>query len=260
MNIKRRKKNQSFYIFGRNPVYEYLTRRPEQMMRILLSDSLSREELSRFTEYAKKERIPVSRVVKKNLTRYVGDVSHQGVVALVKAFPYTELEDFLDTIEEIENPLILALDHIQDPHNFGAIVRTAVAAGVHGILITKDNQSPVNGTVFKTSAGTILSIPIIRVANLAHAVNKFKKKRFWVASFDLPDEGERESFYWNHQLADDPMVFVFGSEGKGVSDRMKKESDFILSIPMEHKVESLNVSVSVAVALYEWKRQRMKKL
>ncbi len=256
MSTKRRKKTQSFYIFGKNPVFEYLSRNPEQMMRILVSDALPVGEFSRITERAKQERIPVSRVAKKNLTRYVGDVSHQGVIALVRTFPCTELDDFLGALHTEENPLVLVLDHIQDPHNFGAIVRTAVAAGVSGIFIAKDNQASITGTVFKTSAGTILSIPIIRVANLAHAVGKLKKRGFWIASFNLPEEGERESVYWEHQVANDPMVFVFGSEGKGVSDRMKKESDFILSIPMENSVESLNVSVSVAIAVYEWKRQK----
>lgn len=254
--MKRRKKTQSFYIFGKNPVYEYLSRNPEQMIRILVSDALPAGEFSRIAERAKQERIPVSRVARKNLTRYVGDVSHQGVIALVKSFPYQELNHFLEELDIEEKPLVLMLDHIQDPHNFGATVRTAVAAGVSAIFIAKDNQASITGTVFKTSAGTILSIPIIRVANLAHAVGKLKKRGFWVASFDLPDEEGRGTAYWEQQLASDPMVFVFGSEGKGVSDRMKKESDFILSIPMENNVESLNVSVSVAVAIYEWKRQR----
>ena len=117
----------------------------------------------------------------------------------------------------------------------------------------------MNGTVFKTSAGTILSIPIVRVANISHAIGKLRKKDFWVASFDTPESEDRIShkFYWDFNLVESPMVFVFGSEGRGVSDRVKKESDFIFSIPMENGVESLNVSVSVAVALYEWKRQKM---
>ena len=259
--MKRKKKQQSFYIFGKNPVAEYLSRKPEQVLRVLISDSLPQGESSPLMELAKKERIPVSKISKKNFSRYVGDVSHQGVVALVKTFPYLALEDFLEILEEKKGtqPLVLILDHIQDPHNFGAIVRTAVAAGIDGIIIPKDNQAPVNGTVFKTSAGTILSIPIVRVANISHAIGKLRKKDFWVASFDTPEDEDTKPYtlYWNSHLVESPMVFVFGSEGKGVSERVKKESDFIFSIPMDNGVESLNVSVSVAVALYEWKRQKV---
>jgi len=154
---------------------------------------------------------------------------------------------------EGKSPAVLILDQIQDPHNFGAILRTAAATGIAGVIIAKDRQAPVNGTVFKTSAGAALRIPIVRVSNLRHAILKLKKRRFWVYALDA-SEGAR--VFWDESYVNEAHAFILGSEGKGVSHGLLEESDGKLMIPMERGVESLNVSVAAALILYEWKRQQ----
>ena len=259
MKFKRQKKDHSFYIYGKNPVFEYIAHNPRDIFRIFVSDHVSANEFQEILNQTKGERIPVSRVSPKKMKDYVGDVSHQGIVALVKSFPYSDLDTFLEERDEWEDerPLVILLDKIQDTHNFGAIIRSAAAVGASAVIIAKDSQAPVNGTVFKTSAGTALLVPIIQVSNISHALMKLQKYGFWVAAVDMDEDNKHPLVYWEQNYTDSPMAFVFGAERKGVSDIVKKKSDYIVSIPMENGVESLNVSVSAALVMYEWKRQRM---
>lgn len=249
-------KKESFYIYGKKPIEEQLMRNPENVIRIFISDKMAVHYggFKELKEFAKNHRIPINPVTKQKIQEYVGDVNDQGVIALLKRPEYVDYDSWIDTLDIQKNPAILILDHVEDVHNFGAIVRTAAAAGVAGVIIAKDHQAPINAVVYKTSAGALVKIPIVRVSNINQVIEKLKKNKFWIAAVDIREEGTTDSF-WNHQY-DVPMAFVLGSEGSGVSQRTRELSDFVISIPMENEVESLNVSVAAAVVLYEWKRQQ----
>ena len=151
---------------------------------------------------------------------------------------------------------MLVLDKLEDVGNFGAIIRTAAAVGVSAIFVSGDNQAPVNGTVFKTSAGNILKVKIIKTPNINQIIKKLKELKFWTYAVDMP-ENAKGGDLWDQKF-DTNTAFVLGGEGKGVSEKVRENCDFITPIPMENGVESLNVSVSGAIAMYEWKRQQKK--
>jgi len=251
-----KKKGDSFYIYGKKPVEEQLMRNPENVMRVFISDKMATKD-SGFQElraFAKNKRIPINPVTKNKIEDYVGDVNDQGVIALLKRPEYVEFNDWFETIDVEKLPCVLVLDHIEDTHNFGAILRTAAAAGVAGVIVSKDRQAPINGTVYKTSAGNLTHVPIIRVANINQAISKLKEAHFWVSAVDMDEEAKKPLSLWDQKF-DSPTVVVIGGEGKGVSEKVRENCDYIVSIPMENEVESLNVSVAAAITLYEWKRQ-----
>lgn len=241
-----------FYIYGKKPVEELLLRNPENVIRIFVSDTLS--ETSELSSYTRNYRIPMNKVGRKQLKEYVGDVNDQGVVALVRTAPYQEFNTWLPTLNTENNPAVVILDHIEDTHNFGAILRTAAAFGVAGVIVAKDHQAPLNGTVFKTSAGAAITIPVVQVSNINQAIKKLQDAGFWIAALETPKS--ENDIIWKHTF-DTPMAFVAGSEGKGISHKTKEYSDFTVSLPLESTVESLNVSVAVACVLSEWKRQQL---
>lgn len=244
----------TFYIYGKKPVEEQLMRNPKNVMRIFISDAVSgtSQEFTLLKQYAKENKIPFNSISKHKMKEYVGDVNTQGILALVKKYEYIEYAEWLETVDIETNPAVLILDGIEDTHNYGAILRTAAAVGVSAVIVAKDRQAPINGTVFKTSAGAALVVPIVQVSNINQTIKKLQDERFWVAAIDMDETGKNT--IWN-QTYDTPMAFIVGAEGKGIAEKTKEHSDFVISIPMEHQVESLNVSVAAAVTLYEWKRQ-----
>ena len=244
----------TFYIYGKKPVEEQLIRNPKNVMRIFISDAVSgtSQEFTLLKQYAKENKIPFNSISKHKMKEYVGDVNTQGILALVKKYEYIEYAEWLETVDIETNPAVLILDGIEDTHNYGAILRTAAAVGVSAVIVAKDRQAPINGTVFKTSAGAALVVPIVQVSNINQTIKKLQDERFWVAAIDMDETGKNT--IWN-QTYDTPMAFIVGAEGKGIAEKTKEHSDFVISIPMEHQVESLNVSVAAAVTLYEWKRQ-----
>lgn len=242
--------NKFLYIFGKNPIEEILMSKPSLVVRVYARENIPEFELSVLLPYLKKHKISFVKVPEKKLDQLVGGVSHQGFVAEIKEFPMQDLDTVLSKIDMENNPAFLVLDEIQDPHNYGAIIRSAAAAGVQGVIVSKNNQASITGTVFKTSAGSLARVPIILVSNIATTLLQLKEKGFWVAGLAM----EGDTSYWKQELTG-PMVFVVGNEGRGLRDLTKKRCDHILSIPMEEGVESLNVSVSAALLLYEWKRQ-----
>lgn len=255
-NMRTKIKKETFYIYGKKPVEEQLMRNPKNVMRIFISDVISgsSEEFALLKGFAKEHKIPFNSISKHKIKEYVGDVNAQGVLALVKKYEYMEFDEWQETLDLDNNslPSVLILDRIEDTHNYGAILRTAAAVGVSAVIVAKDQQAPVNGTVFKTSAGAVLSVPIVRVSNINQTIKRLQDMKFWVAAIDMDETGKNT--VWN-QTYDTPMAFVVGSEGRGVSLKVREHSDFVLSIPMENNIESLNVSVAAAVTLYEWKRQ-----
>lgn len=249
-------KKDSFYIFGRKPIEEQIIQNPENILRIFILDKSKNQEFDMLRRVAKEHNIPINPITRNKMIEYAGDVNNQGVIALIKKASYIDFDTWMNTIDTEQNPAVLILDRIQDTHNFGALLRTAAAVGISGVIIAKDNQAPLNGTVYKTSAGAALRIPIVQVSNINQTIDKLKKSNFWTAAIDIADKGPVETV-WD-QTYDTPMAFVLGSEGSGIAEKTKEHVDFILSIPMENNVESLNVSVAGAVTLYEWKRQQKK--
>lgn len=177
---------------------------------------------------------------------------------ILKNFSYSNFLEWQKTLDLNKKNLILILNNVEDVHNFGAIIRTAAAVGARGIIVEKVRQAPVNETVLKTSAFNLLKIPIVEVSNINQAIEKMKERNFWIYGLDMFDKNLQEVSVSDNifqQKFDKNTVLVLGSEGKGLAELVKKKCDFIVSIPMENQVESLNVSVSAAVAMYEWKRQ-----
>lgn len=252
-------KGDSFYIYGKKPVEEQLMRNPENVMRVFVSDKMAAKDggFQELRAFAKDNRIPINPVTKMKIQDYVGDVNDQGVIALLKRPEYVEFDEWFDGIDKESMPCVLVLDHVEDTHNFGAILRTAAAAGIAGVIVAKDRQAPINGTVYKTSAGALTHVPVIRVSNINQAISRLKEAHFWVSAIDMDEESKHPLTLWQQKF-DSPTVIVMGGEGKGVSEKVSENSDFIVSIPMENEVESLNVSVAAAVVLYEWKRQIIK--
>ena len=182
--------------------------------------------------------------------------NYQGVIAIVPPFEYVEVEDILDVAKERnEDPFILILDGIEDPHNLGSIIRTAETAGVHGIIIPKRRAASVNSTVNKASAGAVEHMKIARVTNITDAIDKLKNAGLWICGTDV----STNKYYYNQDLTG-PLGIVIGNEGNGISDKVKKNCDFLVKIPMKGKIESLNAAVSTGIVVYESVKQRIMKI
>jgi 23S rRNA (guanosine2251-2'-O)-methyltransferase len=246
--------NSNQFIYGRKPVEEQLNSSPERIDKIYLKRDLKSSALAKIHSLASKNRIPVVEVPGSKLMDLVGQVNDQGIVAAISETEYIEFEEWLETIKPDNETAVLLLDEIEDPHNFGAILRTAAAAGITAVIVPKHRQAPVNAAVFKTSAGTAGRIPIVRAVNLNQAILKLKDHSFWIAGLDQ----NADSLLWE-QTYDVPMAFVIGNEGRGMRQKTGEHCDFLLSVPMMNNVESLNASVSAALVCYEWRRQKMKK-
>lgn len=241
------------FIYGRNPVEELLQNRPEEVEKIYINKKLNKQSFSAILSLASENRVPVADVPGSKLYELVGRVNDQGIVASVSQIKYEEFEEWLDRIEPTQDMGILLLDEIEDPHNFGAILRTAAASGMDAVIVPKHRQAPVSAAVYKTSAGTAGRIPIVRAVNLNQAILKLKDNKFWIAGLDMGGD----SLLWEQKF-DVPMAFVIGNEGRGMRQKTGEHCDFLLSIPMSNGVESLNASVSAALVCYEWRRQKMK--
>ena len=191
---------------------------------------------------------------KRQMEQMAQNQNYQGVIAIVPPFEYCEIEDILDRAKALkEDPFILILDGIEDPHNLGSIIRTAETAGVHGIVIPKRRAATVNSTVSKVSAGAVQHMKIARVTNITDSIERLKENGLWICGTDI----DTETYYYNQDLTG-PLGIVIGNEGTGMSDRVKKSCDFLVKIPMKGKVTSLNASVSAGIVIYEAMKQKMK--
>jgi 23S rRNA (guanosine2251-2'-O)-methyltransferase len=243
------------YVYGVQPVLELLRANPERIERLFLADGVPpKGPMGEVASRAQKAKLRVERVVRERLASMAQGGVHQGVVAEVRTFAYAELEDLLEAAKRAnEPPLIAVLDGIQDPHNFGAIVRSAHALGAHGVVIAKDRAVQVTGAVVKAAAGATEHCPIARVVNLSRALEALKEAGLWVAAAD--PEGAQTL---DRARLDGPLAVVVGGEGPGVRDGVLKHCDLRVKIPMRGKVASLNASVSAAILLYEAQRQRLR--
>ncbi len=240
------------YIYGKHPVEDLLQRHPEKVSKIYIRENIKPASIYKIESLSSQNKIPVTHVPGRKLQELVGSVNDQGIVAQISAVGYIELEDWLDNgIDTSTNPVVLLLDEIEDPHNFGAILRTSAAANVDAVIVPKHRQTPVNATVFKTSAGTAGLVPIIRVTNLNQTIMKLKDYGFWVTGLDQL----ATNTLWEQDF-DMPIAVVVGSEGKGIREKTLKHCDFTVRIPMSNGVESLNASVSVSLLCYEIARKK----
>jgi len=244
-------KPDNFLIYGRNPVEETLQNRPNEVDKVFVKNNIKPSTYQDINELAQKNGVPLVKVPGAKIYNLVGRVNDQGFVAQLSAAQYTDFFEWAETLVLSKNPSILLLHGIEDPHNFGAILRSAAAAGVEAVIIPMQNQAPVNATVFKTSAGTAGRIPIIRVHDLNQAFKDLKALGFSIVGLD----GEAKQTLWEADL-DRPIAFLIGSEGEGIHSENLKRCDSVINIPMVNNVESLNASVSAALVSYEWMRRK----
>lgn len=219
------------YVYGRNVIKDY-----KNLKKVYVQDSLKNSEL------VKNINVPIKYLNKRELDKMVSG-NHQGIVGEVEDYKYFELND-------LDNDVIVILDHLEDPHNLGAIIRTCEAAGFDNIIIPKNRSVSINGTVVKTSVGTIERVKIAQVTNLNNAIQTLKKKGYWIIVTDMIGTDYKELDY-NGKVA-----IVIGNEGVGISRLVKENCDFIATIPMNGQVNSLNASVAAGVLLFEILRQR----
>ncbi|MTI89152.1 MAG: 23S rRNA (guanosine(2251)-2'-O)-methyltransferase RlmB [Balneolaceae bacterium] len=246
-------KKESFYIYGRNPVEEALKNRPRQIEKILVRSNLKPSAFFNIKKLSEDNNVQIQKVPAKRILSLIGRVNDQGIVAKLSQIQYTDYFEWIETVDLSTNPAVLLLDGLEDPYNFGAILRTAAASGIRAVIVPSQKQSPVNAAVFKTSAGTAGKIPIIRVHNTNQGIKDLKLAGFSIIGMD----GNASETIWDAPLQK-PLAFVIGNEGQGISKQTLKKCDHSIRIPMENEVESLNASVSAALVCYEWKRQQSK--
>ena len=238
-------------IYGRHPVEEALqSGRP--LKKVILAQGLKDPTADRVGRLAKDAGVPVQLLERKRMDQLAPRMNHQGVMALAPPYPYAALEDlFQRAASRGEDPLFLVLDHLQDPHNFGALLRTAEAVGAHGAVIPHRRAVGVTTGVYKSAAGAVEHLPVARVTNLARSLEEMKKQGLWIAGADM--QGEQAFFQADLK---GPLALVLGGEGKGISPLIKGKCDFLVRLPMRGKTGSLNVSVAGGILLYEIFRQR----
>jgi 23S rRNA (guanosine2251-2'-O)-methyltransferase len=240
-------------IYGINSVAEALKARGRSFEFISIAKERHDLRLQRIIEECRRIGLPVRFVSRAELDRMAGNVAHQGVVAVTSAKQYSDLDDVI-AAKRGACSLLVVLDGVEDPHNLGAIIRTADAAGVDGLIIPERRAAGVSGTVTKVSAGATAHVPIAKVTNIARTLQDLKAQNIWIVGLDDRAPSTYDTLDFNMNCA-----LVLGAEGKGVHDLVKKNCDFLVSIPMLGKVSSLNVSVAAGVVLFEILRQRRAK-
>jgi 23S rRNA (guanosine2251-2'-O)-methyltransferase len=240
-------------IYGIHAVEEAVKARGRAFSWVGVSKERHDIRLQRIIEECRRLGVAVRVLPRPELDRMAGDAGHQGVVAVTSAKQYNDVEDVLEA-KRGEYSLVVALDGVEDPHNLGAILRTADAAGVDGVIIPERRAAGVTATVAKASAGASEHLPIAKVTNIARTLDELKAKNLWIVGLDERGTQTYDSVDYKMNCA-----VVLGAEGKGVHDLVRKKCDFLVSIPMLGEVSSLNVSVAAGVVLYEIVRQRRHK-
>ncbi|MGE5681069.1 MAG: 23S rRNA (guanosine(2251)-2'-O)-methyltransferase RlmB [Bacillota bacterium] len=240
-------------IIGRKPVLEAI-KSGEAIEQIYILFGQKGPAIFEIQKLAKHSGIKLTEIPQKRFNELSSDIHTQGVIAVKLNQKYFELEELIDKAKKSAYPLLLALDSIQDPHNLGAILRSAECSGVDGVILTKHNSASVTETVVKTSAGASEHIPIAKVSNLSQALKELKEAGFWIAGSYL--EGAKDYSEMDYKM---PVVLVMGNEEKGLRRLTAENCDFLIKIPMKGKIQSLNVSVATGVILFEIQRQRTSK-
>lgn len=229
-------------VIGKNVAYELLDSN-EKINKIYLSSNFDDQKI---LNMIKKRNIGVIYKSKNELYE-IDNGNHQGIIIDIPDFKYHPIEDLL----EKENNFLVILDHIEDPHNFGAIIRTCEGAGVEGIIIPKDRSVSVNSTVMKTSSGALSNMKISIVTNINNTIDMLKKRGYWIVGSTVD---AKEAYYKNNYNF--PLALIIGSEGNGISRLTKEKCDFLVSIPMKGKINSLNASVAAGILIYEISKNR----
>ncbi|NMB26473.1 MAG: 23S rRNA (guanosine(2251)-2'-O)-methyltransferase RlmB [Tissierellia bacterium] len=238
------------YIVGRNPVLEIL-KSDKEVEKILVTKGQLKGSINKIIGIAKDRNIIIQQVDKNKLDQISGGNAHQGVAALVSPYNYSSVDEIIDKARKLNtSPFIIILDGIEDPHNLGAIIRTAECGGVHGIIIPKRRSAHVTQTVYKSSAGAVEHMSIAKVNNISDTIEELKEKGLWVYGADI----DGQEYYFNTELKG-PIALVIGSEGKGISRLVKEKCDFLLKIPMFGHISSLNASNAASILIYEVVRQ-----
>ena len=246
-------KVENLMVEGRNAVIEAF-RSGKPVDKLFVLDGCQDGPVRTIIREAKKHDTIINFVTRERLDQISETKKHQGVIAYAAAYEYSEVEDMLELAKKKgEDPFLILLDNIEDPHNLGAIIRTANLAGAHGVIIPKRRAVGLTATVAKTSAGALNYTPVAKVTNLAKTMEELKEKGLWFVCADMGGE----SMYRLNLTG--PIGMVIGNEGDGVSRLVKEKCDFIASIPMKGDIDSLNASVAAGVLAYEIVRQRLKK-
>jgi 23S rRNA (guanosine2251-2'-O)-methyltransferase len=241
-------------LYGRQPVRETLRAGRRHVFKVLLARGIRATGIvGDCLTLAEQANIPVQAADRQELDRLGGEVNHQGLAAEVSGYPYVDLATLVDAARQAgESPFLLLLDHIQDPQNLGSLLRTAEAAGVHGVVIPERRAVGVTAAAVRASAGAAEHVRVAQVSNLAQAMERLKAEGLWLAGLEtLPDV----QLYTEANLRG-PLGLVVGSEGQGLARLVREKCDFLVRLPMHGQVQSLNAAVAGAIALYEARRQR----
>ncbi len=242
------------FIYGLNPVIEALRQEKDTLREIVIQQGKSGKKFQDIIELARAAHIKFRFIDKSRFPQVSGP--HQGVVAKRAPVPLLSLKQLLDKIgSRKKTSRLLALDSVQDPRNLGALIRSALAAGIDGIILTRERSAPLTGTVVKTSAGAISHMDICQVVNLAESLKRLKKEGYWI--FGTVNDKEAVSLY--KADLDPPLCLVIGGEGKGMRPHVKKQCDQLITIPMQGNLDSLNCSVAAAVVMFEITRRLQEK-
>ena len=238
-------------IEGRNAVLELLES-DKDINKIYITAGPKKGSINKIIAIAKEKKIIVVEKEKRQMDMMAGTENYQGVIAIVPPYEYVDVQDILDEARKRnEDPFILILDGIEDTHNLGAIIRTAEAAGVHGIIIPKRRAASVNSTVSKIACGGLQYMKIARVNNITETINKLKEQGIWICGTDV----NTDKYYYNQDLTGS-LAIVIGNEANGISNLVKKQCDFLVKIPIIGNMQSLNASVSAGIIVYGALRQR----
>ncbi len=230
-------------VYGKNVAYEILQNNIK-VKKLYLQENFADKKLLSLIE---KSNINPKFLSKKSMDDLIAGL-HQGIILDIENYKYLELNNVL---KDKSIKTIVILDHIEDPHNFGAIIRTCEAAGIDAIIIPKNRQVEVNSTVIKTSVGTVFNMKIISVSNISNAIDKLKKENFWIIGTDMSAETDYKEINYDGKIA-----LIIGNEGKGISPLIKEKCDFMAKIPMYGTTNSLNASVAAGIMIYEVVRNR----
>ena len=238
-------------IYGKHAVLELL-KQSKQVNKILYQKNSNNKAISDIINIVKQQGILFQEVPKAKLDELTQQANHQGIVATIPPFEYQPLEACFELAQaRQEEPVLLILDGIEDPHNLGSILRTADATGVHGVIIPKRRAATLTGVVAKTATGALEHVPVVRVTNLVQTIEQLQARGVWVFATDMQGQDMRQ---WNSQGA---IAIVIGNEGQGVSQLIKQKVDGTITIPMGGHVQSLNASVAAGVLMYEVARHRL---
>lgn len=251
MNKTKQNNQDQTYIMGKNSVFEAL-QSDRSINKIYIAEGIQKSSLHKLLTLAKEKRVITQFCPKKKLDQITENGNHQGVVASIASYEYSDLVDLVQKAKKGNKPpFFVLLDEIEDPHNLGSILRTSDVVGVDGVIIPKRRSVGLTATVSKTSAGAIEYVPVSRVTNLAQTIDFLKEEGFWIVGTDA--SAKQMYHEVDYKM---PVVIVIGSEGKGISRLVREKCDYMVKLPMQGHVNSLNASVAAGIILYEVYRNR----